>query len=102
MKQREDRGAGYEEAIADALANGPRKGRELKTAVMAELDVSHATVKRAAQRMVDRGELAYTGSGKAPMWELADSAHHSAPSHSAHEPNDDEPNDGLVEPGWGA
>ena len=56
--RRVDRIDDAEEAIAEQLADGmPKPSRGVKTAVMAELDVSERTVKRAAHRMQGRGEL---------------------------------------------
>lgn len=56
-RPQDDRGGDCEEAIAAELADGPQASRTVKTAVMAELGVSEPTVKRAAARMADRGEL---------------------------------------------
>jgi AAA domain/Bifunctional DNA primase/polymerase, N-terminal len=77
----EDRGVDCEEAIAEHLGDlQPHPSREVKSAVMAELDVSEPTVKRAARRMTDRGELlvhergVHLGPGQArrsTAWQLA-------------------------------
>jgi hypothetical protein len=69
---REERTADAEEAIADLLADGPRKSREVKTAVMDELDVGQRTVERAAANMADRGELVVTQGGfpRTTTWAL--------------------------------
>jgi AAA domain len=57
-RAREDRADDCEDAIAELLSDGePHPSRAIKTAVMKELDISEATVKRAAKRMKDRGEL---------------------------------------------
>jgi hypothetical protein len=57
-RQREDRGEDCEETIAELLEDlQPHPSREIKTAVMEELGVTERTVKRAAKRMSDRGEL---------------------------------------------
>ena len=55
---REDRAEDCEDAIIELLDDGePHASREVKTAVMEELGVGEATVKRAAKRLADRGEL---------------------------------------------
>jgi hypothetical protein len=60
MRAREDRQGDTEEAILEAVAEGPRKSREVKTAVAGELNVGVRTVDRAAKALVDRGELVVT------------------------------------------
>ncbi len=70
----EDRGADCEDAIGEQLADmQPHPSRTVKSAVMAELDVSERTVQRAAQRMTDRGELITVRQGRPPstFWQLA-------------------------------
>jgi hypothetical protein len=61
-----------EEAIAAALADGPRPSREVKAVVKDEQGCSVATIKRAAARMQDRGELEITEGGfpRTTTWEL--------------------------------
>ena len=57
-RPREERGEDCGDAIAERLDDGrPHPSREIKSAVMEELGVGEATVKRAAKRMSDRGEL---------------------------------------------
>ena len=78
----EDRGADCEEAISEQLSDlQPHPSRTVKSAVMAELDVSERTVKRAAQRMTDRGELVITRRGSAAFDRLAARAPSRAKSH---------------------
>jgi AAA domain/Toprim-like len=69
---REDRGQDAEEAIGEALKDGPRPSREVKTEVMAELNVGLRTVERVAGRMVERDELLVNRSGfpSITTWEL--------------------------------
>jgi hypothetical protein len=68
--------ADTEEAIGVALAGGPRPSREIKAQLKAELGCSVATIKRAAKRLADRGELTITTAGfpKTTTWALQ-SAH---------------------------
>jgi hypothetical protein len=70
----EDRRADAEEAIAEQLRDLlPHPSRGVKTAVMDELSCSDRTVKRAAQRMVDRDEIVVAQSGfpRTTTWQLA-------------------------------
>jgi hypothetical protein len=70
----EDRGQDAEEAIGEQLADlQPHPSREVKTAVMDELSCSEPTVKRAAKRMADRGEIIVeqTGFPRTTTWRLA-------------------------------
>jgi hypothetical protein len=69
----EERGDDTQEAIAEPLRDlQPHASRAVKSAVMAELDVSERTVKRAAQQMADRGELDMVRHGQPPstVWRL--------------------------------
>jgi RecA-family ATPase len=72
---KDDRGADVEEAIAEAIAGGPVKSRDVKTAVMEELGVSSRTVIRAAKRLERAGALviseAENEQGKPTMWAAA-------------------------------
>jgi hypothetical protein len=69
----EDRGEDAEEAICAQLAGGARPSRDVKTAVMAELDISERTVKRAAQRLQDDRVLVVEQGGfpRTTTWALA-------------------------------
>jgi RecA-family ATPase len=68
-----------EEAILAALKDGERPGREVKAQVKREMECSDAKVKRAASRLVKRGELIQEPCGfpKTTLWRLGDpqSAH---------------------------
>jgi hypothetical protein len=74
LYRRGDDGSGsdYEEAIAAALADGPRPSREVKVVVAAELSCSRKTVQRAAMRMRDRGDLTVEEGGfpRTTTWTL--------------------------------
>ncbi len=93
-RQREDRGEDCEDAIAELLEDGkPYPSREIKTVVMSELGVTDRTVKRAAKRMADRGELVVHersslgqgGARRRTEWQLATGAR------SGHDPGRDAP-----------
>jgi hypothetical protein len=82
-RRHEDRAEDCEDAIAELLEDlEPHPSRQIKTAVMEELGVSERTVKRAAQRMTDRGELlvhersspGQGGARRRTEWQLAASA----------------------------
>lgn len=71
-RERDDRGGDCEEAIAERLAGGPRKSRDVKSEVAEELGCSARTVERAAARMAGRDELAITEGGfpRTTTWHL--------------------------------
>jgi putative DNA primase/helicase len=69
----EKRGAhNCEAAILAVVADGPRPSQEVKVRVKAELGCSPATVKRAAKRMQERGELTVEEGGfpRTTTWAL--------------------------------
>lgn len=85
-----DDGADTEEAILAALAARPLPGREVKARVKGEMRCSDATVKRAAKRLQDRGELTIEKAGFPPTstWALT----FGSPGDEPNEPNGRAPN----------
>jgi hypothetical protein len=56
-------GSDCEEAVAAALADGPRPSKDVKASVAEELGCARKTVERAAVRMLERGELEIEAGG---------------------------------------
>jgi hypothetical protein len=69
-----------EDAICEALADGPRLSSAVKAEVMLKLSCKHATVERAATELRFSGVLTSSGHGSATYWRLAtEQAPHSSP-----------------------